>query len=91
MKEVINYLTNCLKTMKLVATIQPAVLQKLHLHEIRQRLGEMTHVFAVTGVSSKDVVGKIRNHFGIGFNQRLLELQGMLYKLLDFEKPHEQY
>jgi len=51
----------------------------------------MTHVFAVTGVSSKDVVGKIRNHFGIGFNQRLLELQGMLYKLLDFEKPHEQY
>ena len=76
---------------KLVATIQAAVLQKLLLHEIRQRLGVMTHVFAVTGVSSKDVVGKIRNHFGIGFNQRLLELQGMLYKLLDFEKPHEQY
>ena len=72
MKEVINYPTKCLKTIKLVATIQPAVLQKLQLHEIRQRLGVMTHAFAVTGVNLKDVVEKIRkqirNYFSIGFN-----------------------
>tara|TARA_B100000767_G_C19745167_1_gene528144 strand:- start:1787 stop:1963 length:177 start_codon:yes stop_codon:yes gene_type:complete len=58
--------------MKLVATIQPAVLQKLQLYEIRQRLGVMIHAFAVTGVNLKDVVGKIRNqirnYFGISFS-----------------------
>jgi len=61
-KEVTNYPTKWLKTMKPVVATQAAAPLKLQVHGVLQRLDVMILAFAVTGVNLRNVVEKIYKH-----------------------------